>query len=230
MEQLPNYGDTRTLAYCAFCGGQTATRDHCPSRVFLDAPYPENLPVVGACLDCNVGFSEDEEYLACLVSCVIAGSTDSHKIPREKIRAILSQKPALRARLEQARTVSGERRTFGPEYDRVVAVVTKLAQGHVLYELHELVARPPDAVECKPFVTMSVAERNDFENPDVAEVWPEVGSRAMRRMVVAGADVSPGGWLVVQPGRYRYQAFVGGGLEARIVLHEYLACSVQWQH
>jgi hypothetical protein len=46
MEQLPNFGDQRTLAYCAFCGGETGTRDHCPSRIFLDQPFPDNLPVV----------------------------------------------------------------------------------------------------------------------------------------------------------------------------------------
>ena len=59
MEQIPMYGDERTLAFCAFCGGKTGTRDHCPSRVFLDKLYPKSLPVVFACLDCNAGFSED---------------------------------------------------------------------------------------------------------------------------------------------------------------------------
>ena len=39
MQQLPCYGDQRTLAFCAFCGGKTGTCDHCPSKVFLDEPY-----------------------------------------------------------------------------------------------------------------------------------------------------------------------------------------------
>src|SRR3972149_4322214 len=98
MEQLTNFGDKRTLAFCAFCGGKTGTRDHCPSRVFLDEPYPENLPIVPACSSCNAGFSADEEYLACFVSCVIAGSTDPEAMAREKTKRILKEKPLLRAR------------------------------------------------------------------------------------------------------------------------------------
>ena len=112
MEQLPSYGDQRTLAFCAFCGGETGTRDHCPSRVFLDAPYPDNLPVVPACSACNGSFSEDEEYLACLISCVLAGSTDPDAVPREKIKKILDRKSALRARIEQSRSVPARRPFF----------------------------------------------------------------------------------------------------------------------
>jgi hypothetical protein len=80
MLQTRTYGDERQLAFCAFCGGPTGTRDLCPSRVLLDEPYPENLPVVPACVACNTRFSPDEQYLACLVSCVVAGSTDPAKI------------------------------------------------------------------------------------------------------------------------------------------------------
>jgi hypothetical protein len=229
MKQLPSCGDRRAMAFCAFCGGDTATRDHCPSRVFLDSPYPENLPVVPACSTCNNSFSEDEEYLACLISCVLAGSTEPDVLPREKIRNILSRKPALRARIEQSRSVSGGETTFCPEHDRILAVITKLAQGHALHELHESVARPPDNIEYVSLSLMTDAQRVSFENAESCEVFPEVGSCAMQRLIV-GADLSPGEWLVVQPERYRYRAFLGNSIEVRIVLHEYLACRVCWEH
>jgi hypothetical protein len=74
MEQLENFGDERQSAYCVHCAGQTDTRDHVPSRVLLDEPYPPNLPVVPACRDCNEEASADEEYVACLVECTLAGS------------------------------------------------------------------------------------------------------------------------------------------------------------
>lgn len=228
MEQFPVYGDKRTLDFCAFCGGGTGTRDHCPSRVFLDEPYPENLPVVPACSDCNAGFSEDEEYFACLVSCIIAGSTAPDAMPREKTNRILKSKPALRARIEQSRSVIDGITFFNPEHERVQAVFTKLAQGHALYELHESCAHSPDSFVCLPLPLMSEEQRHNFENPEPQYVWPEVESRAMQRAVV-GTDAALGGWLDVQAGRYRFHASQGCGIDIRIVIHEYLACHVHWE-
>lgn len=229
MNQTRSYGDERQLAFCAFCGGDTGTRDHCPSRVLLDEPYPENLPVVPACPTCNAGFSADEEYLACLISCVLAGSTDPNKVVRPKIRRILTDSPALRVRIEQSRIESVNGVIFNPEHERVSKVITKLAQGHALYEVHEPHHEPPDAIHISPFVSMSDAERDTFESPQAGGIstWPEVGSRAMQRMV--GIDAPPEyPWLVVQHGLYRFHASVDAGISIRIVIQEYLACHVRW--
>jgi len=69
MEQFLNYGDQRNEGWCIHCGGVDETRDHVPSRILLDEPYPTNLPVVAACQRCNLGCSLDEEYVACLLEC-----------------------------------------------------------------------------------------------------------------------------------------------------------------
>jgi hypothetical protein len=231
MQQLQCFGDQRTLAFCAFCGGNTGTRDHCPSKVFLDEPYPENLPVVPACFACNTGFSIDEEYLACLVSCVIAGSTDPELISRAKVSRILKEKPALRAKLESARSLSDQGcNIFSPEHERVSSVLIKLAQGHALYELHESRSQQPDEYSYMPLELMSDLQRKSFEIPESYAVWPEVGSRAMQRLVVEGigTEIPSGAWLDVQPGHYRFRVSLGNGLEVRIVIHEYLACYVHW--
>jgi hypothetical protein len=229
MIQTRAYGDERNLAFCAFCGGDTGTRDHCPSRVLLDEPYPENLPVVPACSACNTRFSPDEQYLACLISCVLAGSTDLARITRSKTRRILSDSPALRARIEQSRVESADGVIFTPECQRVSTVITKLAQGHALYELHEPHPEPPDAIYFTPLGLMSEAERDTFESPRTwgISAWPEVGSRAMQHMV--GVDTPPEyPWLVVQNGLYRFHASVDSGISIRIVLHEYLGCHAHW--
>jgi len=64
-----------TAEMCVYCGGaEPSTRDHVPPKVFLDEPYPPGLPVVGACEGCNLGFSLDEQYLACLIGCVMCGA------------------------------------------------------------------------------------------------------------------------------------------------------------
>ncbi len=229
MLQVPFYGDNRQLAFCAFCGGSTGTRDHCPSRVLLDEPYPDNLPVVPACPACNSRFSADEQYLACLISCVLAGSTDPDLIARPKIRRILSEAPALRARIEQSRTVSGEETIFQPEQQRVRAVITKLAQGHALHELNEPHPEPPDFIQITPLPVMLPGQRDAFETPHSGGValWPEVGSRSMHRLVVLDGSHEPP-WLIVQDGLYRFRTSVDHGIEVRIVIHEYLACHVGW--
>jgi hypothetical protein len=50
----------------------------------------------------------------------------------------------------------------------------------------------------------------------------------MQRMLIAGSDVF-NGWIVVQPGRYRYLAYVDSAVTVRMVLSEYLACEVVWE-
>lgn len=170
MQQIPNYGDNRTLAFCAFCGGTTDTRDHCPSKVFLDEPYPTNLPWVPACRVCNTGFSKDEEYLACLISCVVAGSTDPNLLFRDKTRRILKSKPKLRTLFQEACSQSLGKTTFTIQTDRVTSVLTKLAQGHALYELHETCIRAPDQFEFSPLDQLSQQQRERFEKPAASAV------------------------------------------------------------
>lgn len=66
MDPRHLFVDKRLTGICVYCGGEPSTRDHVPSKVFLDEPYPENnLPVVPACETCNNSFSLDEE-VCCL--------------------------------------------------------------------------------------------------------------------------------------------------------------------
>jgi len=228
VEHIENYGDERQLAWCIHCGGSTETKDHVPSRVFLDEPYPEYLPVVPCCEPCNKSFSLDEEYLACLIECVIAGSVEQGKIRREKIRRTLQHTPALAARLNQARNVQDDGIVFNIEHERVRNVVLKLARGHVAYELNEPQREEPSSVIFVPLVSLTDETREDFESPPTPSLcgWPEVGSRAMQNLVLPGPEEFP--WVVVQPGRYRYLTSVDDGVVVRIVIGEYLGCDVIW--
>lgn len=222
---IPSYSDSRFLDNCAFCGRGTETRDHCPSRIFLDEPYPPDLPVVPACRNCNNGFSIDEEYLACLISCVLAGDCEPENIERSKISRILRERKGLKERLEQVRQSNTDGTLFMPEMERTKTVVVKLAQGHALHELGESQHNDPNQVVIRPLSLLTEEERNWFEHPPGANIWPEVGSRAMQRMALHGG-LSP--WIDIQPGRYRYHARADAAVEIRIVLHEYLAAYCCW--
>lgn len=231
MDPKQLYFDERHLVNCAYCGGAIENRDHVPSKVLLDKPYPYQLPVVGSCKECNEGFSLDEEWLACFVECCVCGTTDPTKINRKKVEKILSRKPALKARIEQ----TCHKDLFGTPHwyvdqKRVENVVLKLAQGHTAYDLYPR-PYPPDVFWVTPLHCLSGAQLEEFETTAANySVWPEIGTRAFIRVTSFAVDdfLDPSGWLVVQPGRYRYYIDEDFGCTVRIVMSEYLACLVHW--
>jgi hypothetical protein len=230
MEQIPNYADSRQIQACAYCGGDTRTRDHVPSKVLLDEPFPENLPVVPACDRCNQSFSADEEYIACLLECVMCGSTEPDALNRPNIRRILSNRPLLRAKLEKARKPTPEGGTiFDVEQDRLRNIVLKLGRGHCAYELNEPRRDNPKSLMAVPFSSLTRQQGRHFEAVPGGPigVWPEVGSRAFQRLLIAD-DAYHMGWLTVQAGRYRFMTLAEGAVIVRIVIADYLACEIIW--
>lgn len=238
MDQLRNFADERNTGFCVHCRGPSETRDHAPSKVFLDLPYPQNLPVHESCADCNEGFSKDEEYLACFLECVVANSTRPEDIQRENIRRILTSAPALAARIEKTKQVEpdavGERVLWYPELDRVRHVVLKLARCHAAFELNEPQTEEPDLCDFKPLPLLSTKHRHAFEKvpgsgPGVVAGWPEVGSRALQRLLIVGDETYREGWIEAQRGRYRYLVATTDGVLVRGVIREYLAFEVLWR-
>jgi hypothetical protein len=227
MDQLKSYADERLIAGCVYCGCTTESRDHTPSRVLLDEPFPENLPVVPACEDCNRGYSLDEQYFACLVECARVGSIEATQRP--KIGRILRENPALAERISRARSISGEKDvSFSVELARAQSVVLKLARGHAAYEASETLRNPPSHILITPLMSLDQAARDHFETVPGSAIWPEVGSRAMQRLIVFGRDVTDEGWIEVQPEQYRYFVVAEGPVMVRFVVSEYLACEVVW--
>ena len=230
MDQLQSFADNRLIVGCIYCAGYPDTRDHVPSRILLDEPYPENLPVLVACSGCNQGFSLDEEYVACLIECARTGSVDS--VARPKIRRILQDSPALAERLRLASAVGdGGEVVFQAENQRVKNVVLKLARGHVAYELGEQKLEDPTHVMFVPLHSLTPAARAHFENPPTPTAWPEVGTRALQRVAISMVGTPTpldSDWIEVQEGQYRYCAISEGPTMVRFVIGEYLACEVIW--
>ena len=217
------------LGECVHCGGAPDTCDHVPSRVLLDEPYPQNLPVADSCSACNNGFSSDEQYLACLIDCVITGSTDPTRCTRPKVARFLAENPALAARIAHSETVgpNGEQ-VWRPEIDRVNKVLLKLARGHVAFELSLLQIDEPVSVSHAPVVSVDRESRDQFIQPQQTPFWPEIGSRAFNHVC---KSFPPGGcdeWQIVQPGRYQYLVSQADGLFVRMLISDYLLCEVRW--
>jgi hypothetical protein len=173
--------------------------------------------------------------VAILVECILCGTIDPAKLCREKVRRAIAQNDPLRQRIERAKkepsTVDGGRLiTWDPDGARVKNVVTKLARCHAAYELNEPQLAKPNHVVVMPLVSMSDSQRDQFEGSPFAgtlRARPEVGSRAMQRLIIADEAYGEG-WVTVQEGRYRYMADGRGGVVVRGVMSEYLAYEAIW--
>lgn len=217
---------------CVYCHRKANTRDHVPSRVLLDEPYPPQLPTVDACEKCNTGFSSDEEYLSCFIECVLCGATEPGSLRRPKVKRILHEKPKLREQIHESMTRDGDALLWKLETERVKKVIVKLATGHAAYELVTQ-DEPPGHIEFRPLIVLSEQQRRDFDRGPWGQFapLPEIGSRAFVRACGAKVDefAQVGDWVVVQPGRYRYAVNEADGILVRIVLSEYLACNASWE-
>lgn len=230
MDPRKLFADDRYSGMCVYCGGEHDTDDHVPSKVLLDEPFPDNLPLVPACQTCNVGFSADEPYLACLIECIIVGSIDPARMKREKVRRILTSRPHFGAEVSAGRTQEGERIIWHPDRRRVNNVILKLARGHAAYELAAPMLDDPVSIATMPLHDLTEEQRRAFETVPEESVtgWPEIGSRAFPRTMVVGEEAFlDNDWQDVQPGSYRYLV-MEAPTTVRMVLSEYLACVVVW--
>ena len=236
MRYLDDYSDDRLKGACVHCGGAVegtqANNDHVPSKCLLRRPYPPNLPVVTTCVGCNNSFSKDEEYVSVFLQCVLTGSTDPNDHRDSKVHKALRRSNKLKERIERSRSdieSDDETRTiWKPEYERVSNVVLKNAQGHAFYELGERQETQAVHLWATPLCALTSTQRQRFEGTERSGLagWPEVGSRAMQR-VILGCDFREG-WVIVQHDIYRYQVKHGDGVLVRSVLAEYLATEVYW--
>jgi len=223
--------DKRLLGICSYCGASHASRDHVPSKVFLDLPYPKNLPAAESCVECNNGFSADEEYLACLIECVVHGTTETTVNFREKVAKTLKKKPSIAARIEKGKQLDKNNNIlWQPEEERVKRVILKLARGHVSYELGIQHTEPPAIIEIMPIPCMTGYQLSEFNNLDTGEpaLYPEIGSRAFIS-VLSGKQTAYENWRIIQDGRYRYAVGQSSGDWVKLVLSEYLACRIIWE-
>jgi hypothetical protein len=229
MDPRRLFSDERMRGVCAHCGGRPTTRDHNPSLVLLDEPYPANLRVVGACEECNNSFSADERYVACMVEVALRGSADPSAASRPNVRRMLAEDPALARELAATRGPDQGGPRWFPDMDRVANVALKLARGHLDYELNIQETGPPTLCDIRPMPTMSEAELAEFERPLAGPLgaWPEIGTRAFIRQFKTGEPASSE-WIVAQPGRYRYMVSQEHGNLVHMALGEYLACRIAW--
>lgn len=217
MLQRPEYGEGHPERMCCYCGAWAETVDHVPSKVLLDEPYPENLPVVPCCRKCNKEFSLDEEYVAVLLECVRWQTFEPEQFKREKIRKIVEHSPAiLKTVRETVHPLLDGHFSIDPKNARLNKVLTKLIVGHLRFEgldqcfLH-------DGVDITSYQDIHANSEfyRQFHSPIFSGSLPEVGSRALITMAENGRAGS--WWFEVQPDIYEY-CVAPDNSEVRIII------------
>lgn len=240
MQFIRPFCDERQSTWCLHCTTSLSevrtNKDHVPSKCFLKKPYPENLPTVEICAECNNGFSADENYFACVIHAVLAGSLSPDPQHHPEAAKILRHNQGIARRLntqsEQVDLFPHELPfTVYPDYKRIERVLVKNAKGHAFYEYGEPMLESPSTVEVFPIHQLSADNRARFESSEAVgdlSAWPEVGSRMMDR-VMTGREML-GEWIVVEDGIHRYAVDQAGGLRVRMVIRDYLGAQIQWFH
>lgn len=254
MREIEDFTDDRLKAWCIHCGAAIANiesnRDHVPTKSLLTKALRERgadydrgagddmgyLPQVVICRDCNSSFSPDENYLLCVLHAVMAGSLYPDPAKHPEAATIL------RSNRHVVRSLKGrpdgqlllfdnlQPFTLFPDSDRVRRVILKNARGHAYHEVGEPLLEAPDHVAFVPLERLTPEQRDAFETARTEaelSVWPEVGSRMMVQLLDEEAMV--GGWITVEPGRYRYSVDWSDGVTVKTVIWEYLATETRWE-
>lgn len=254
MREIKEFTDDRLKSWCIHCGTTIAdvpsNRDHVPTKSLLTKTCRERgasydsgagddldyLPQVIVCQRCNSGFSSDENYLLCVLHAVVAGSLypDPNKHPeaatilrsnRQVVRSLKAEPDGQLPLFENL-----EPFTLFPDTDKVKRIILKNARGHAYHEIGEPLFRMPDHVMFVPLERLSPKQREAFEASETGEdlaVWPEVGSRMTVHLL--DEEAMSGGWITVEPGRYRYSIGWSDAVTVKTVIWEYLATETCWE-
>lgn len=247
MEQRKRRGGNGGLGYytsweksknngCVYCGAPATTREHTPSKAFLLEPYPENLPTIPACFECNNGYSEDEKYVACFLDllkrqvygdCSRKEQTDSRLAKDKKLQGILN---------EQIKESDGKI-YYQPDEQRIVRILLKLAKCHAGFEFDHVDFDNSHANIWYDFLfNISEDVMLDFNLTPEMNKAPEVGSRGVDtpfiiQNIETGEALAFAFWNDVQENQYRYQVSLNdeGGITVKIVIFEFLYCKVVFE-
>lgn len=229
MIQIKNYADSRHTSLCAYCAAfeTKLTKDHTPSKVFLEKPYPENLHIVPACLDCNNNFSPDEEYLSYWIEIALFQQTGI-KTGRYKkaVRALDRNITLKKGVLEE--NLLNKNNILPLDEAKFNNIVFKLASGHSLFKQNIPQYNTPASIKWFYLQTLDVTDRHLFEQEPQMDIFPEVGSRTV--IVIDAYGCPRYSWEIVQEGTYRYLvASDENSIIVKIVFREFLACEVIWE-
>jgi len=215
---------------CIYCGSTADTREHVPSKVFLLEPYPDNLPTVPACKECNNNFSKDEEYVACCVE--VLRSIVNNQTVNEKVRTILNEKPHLCELVCSQITDNGSEIELSFDRKRIERILEKMAVCLAGFEFDQLSFSDIQETWFDFATNITEVFKGKFISPHYSKVFPEISSRFSSdycTFFISNHDdaVVLMDWIEVQENQFRYQVTVEDDcVSVKMVISEFLFARV----
>ena len=231
MRQVANYYDERHDDFCVYCGNTikgSKTKDHVPSKILLDEPYPENLPKVYSCNECNQSLSTNELYFSCIIEYLICQSTDIDSFQRGKIIEKLRQKPHIRKEIESKLFIKKDLLFYPFDDIKFLTVIRKLLLGHLAFEFSIPTVNQLETVEVKLRKEISEEEFQKFKTVQKIEIAPEVGSRAMGAFLMNNLYLK-NDWKTVHKDFYEYLVYQNEDeYSAKIIIRNFILIRGDW--
>jgi len=215
---------------CLYCGDNANTRDHAPSKVFIDENFMGFLPTVPSCSKCNNSYSVDEEYVANWIEILSRKCISEYK-RRTKTDRALARNSKLKEKLSQQIVSDAGGLRFGFDRKSFENIFRKLATAHVGYEIDALKAKSEPLIAINFAFLMSKDGLTNFNSMPKLDYAPEIGSRACSEIVVTvfEDDLETSlFWKIVQPEKYRYSVSIVENIEVKIVVNELIYVSIVW--
>jgi hypothetical protein len=120
---------------------------------------------------------------------------------------------------------NGQYTIGGEDGARLSAVIEKIARALWAYEIDETAGLGSTLVRYAQIAQLSSAQLDGFRTLTPPDLFPEVGSRMMFRVLVSEDGVVPVSWIEVQRGRFSYAIEITSP-RVKMILGDYLAAEV----
>ena len=199
-------------------------------------PFPENLPTIPACFECNNGYSEDEKYLACFLD-VLKSNLYADYSRKDQTNHRLEKDKNLQALLVEQIKVSDGKVYYELDEERFLRILVKLARGHAGFEF-DYVNFDDTGITVSYNFLFEIAEdvMSDFNQIPEIDIAPEVCSRGITapcimQNIETDEAFAFAFWNEVQDNQYRYQVTrnKNGGICVKFVIYEFLYCKIEFE-
>ncbi len=234
--------ERKTYMECIFCGVESNTREHAPSKVFISEPLPTDLPTVPSCRKCNNSYASDELYTAVLIK-LLRKRYDNYELTAVDLK---------RLNTKEGQDAFQFIENYGDKLGyidnkRLERVLIKLARSHAVYELftcYEYNSSDPKYdinlfYDYKPFMEESIKEEIDSIVLMNDKILPEMGANLYQRIYCA-EPISPSLnnngkdsiisfllWNEINDGEYRYTSYIEDGkYVVKIVIQDFVYAKI----
>ena len=239
---------------CIYCGESADSREHVPSKIFINKPYPENLSIVPACEICNNSFSADELYTWLVLKFLekqwhCNSLSDNEKLRYQKNKGILDT--VITDINAYINSCNNQKSIFSFQSQRIKRIIEKLARGHMVFELSEGYNIGYDSewilekteYAFRPVLPQELIDDYNSAVPVGDYLLPEIGSRIYEHMIITSGSLIACDnsrsklfntifldWIVVQDEKYRYiTVYQSDRVIVSIVMDEFLFASVYFK-